>query len=31
MNEAVDRRQGHGLVGEDFASLTEWLIGRYQH
>ena len=27
MDEAVDRREGHGLIREDFAPFTEWLIG----
>jgi hypothetical protein len=31
MDEAVDGRERHGLVGEDFAPFAERLVGRYQH
>ena len=31
MDEAVDRREGHGLIREDFAPFTEWLIGGDKH
>ena len=31
MDEAIDRREGHGLIREDFAPLTEWLIGGDEH
>ena len=31
VNEAIDRREGHGLIREDFALFTEWLIGGDEH
>ena len=31
MDEAVDSRERHGLIGEDFAPLAERLVGRDQH
>ena len=31
MHETVDCREGHGLVGEEFAPFAERLVGRYQH
>src|SRR5260370_34811528 len=31
MDEAIDGRERHGLVGEDFAPFAERLVGRYQH
>jgi len=31
MDEAVDRRECHGLIWEDFAPFTEWLIGGDEH
>ena len=31
MDETIDRRQGHGLIREDFAPFTEWLIGGDEH
>ena len=31
MDEAIDGRERHGLVGEDLAPFAEWLIGCDQH
>src|SRR6267154_939745 len=31
MDEAIDGRERHGLVGEDFAPFAERLVGGYQH
>lgn len=31
MDEAIDGREGHGLIREDFAPFAEWLIGSDEH
>ena len=31
MNEAIDGREGHGLIREDFAPFAERLIGSDEH
>ena len=31
MDEAIDGREGHGLVREDLAPFAERLVGRDQH
>ena len=31
MDETVDCRERHGLIREDFAPFTEWLIGGDEH
>jgi hypothetical protein len=31
VDEAIDRREGHGLIREDFAPFAKWLIGSDEH